>query len=129
MTRVIAVIDTNVVVAAILTNDLTSPTTLILDAMQRGSFTFLLSVALLAEYRAVLLRPRIRSLHGLRERDVDLLLTELATNGVFREPKHVEGSPDPDDAHICSLATASLTAYSSPAITPSSRRRFRGRQS
>ena len=98
-----AVIDTNVVVAALLTEDVDSPTARILNAMLRGEFPFLLSTALLAEYREVLLRRKVRALHGLSERDVDLVLTAFAANAIVREPKHRDGAPDVNDTHVWSL--------------------------
>lgn len=60
-----AVIDTNVVVTGLITADAGSPTARILDGMRRGGFPSLLSDQLLAEYREVLLRAKIRKLHGL----------------------------------------------------------------
>jgi len=98
-----AVVDTNVVVAGLLTSDPGSPTVRILDAMRRGGFPFLLSPLLLAEYRQVLLRPKIRSHHGLGERDIDLLLTEIATHAIVREPEARDGAPDAKDNHPWSL--------------------------
>ena len=81
-----AVIDTNIVVAGLLTADAGSPTSRILDGMRQGALPFLLSTALLAEYREVLLRAKIRKAHGLSEREIDLLLTEIATHAIVREP-------------------------------------------
>lgn len=59
------VIDTNVVVAGLITRASDSPVRHILDGMLTGAFPFALSQDLLAEYRRVLLRPAIRKLHGL----------------------------------------------------------------
>lgn len=98
-----AVIDTNVVVAGLLTGDRASPTARILDGMCKGAFPFLLSTALLAEYREVLLRKRIKALHGLAEREVDALLTAIATHAAVREPAAATGAPDPKDAHLWAL--------------------------
>ena len=98
-----AVVDTNVVVAGLLTSDAGSPTARILDGMRRGAFPFLLSADLLAEYREVLLRARIHKRHGLGARDVDLLLTEVATQAILREPEAREGAPDAKDNHLWSL--------------------------
>ncbi|MGH8771722.1 MAG: putative toxin-antitoxin system toxin component, PIN family [Burkholderiales bacterium] len=98
-----AVIDTNVVVAGLLTRIADSPTTRILDAMRKGAFPFLLSTALLAEYRQVLLREKIRALHGLSDRDVDILLTAIAANAIVREPETLHGAPDAKDNHLWSL--------------------------
>ena len=103
MKYVAAVIDTNVVVAGLLTNDADSPTTEILDEMCRGAFPFLLSTSLLSEYREVLLRKKIRSLHGLSEREIDSLLTVLAANAIVREPEHRAGAPDANDQHVWSM--------------------------
>ena len=98
-----AVIDTNVVVAGLLTGNTGSPTARILDAMCKGAFPFLLSTALLAEYREVLLRKKIQALHGLTEREVDILLTALAANAIVREPAPQSGAPDAKDDHLWSL--------------------------
>jgi putative PIN family toxin of toxin-antitoxin system len=80
-----AVIDTNVVVSGLLTRLSASPTVRILDGMLSGRFHFLLSLELLAEYREVLLRPKIRTRHRLSEAEVDAVLTELAANGAVVE--------------------------------------------
>ena len=39
--------------------------------MLSATFGFVVSEALLADYRAVLLRPKLRKLHGLKEPEVD----------------------------------------------------------
>lgn len=98
-----AIIDTNVVVAGLLTGNADSPTARILDGMRKSAFPFLLSTALLAEYREVLLRKKIRALHGLSERDVDVLLTVIAANAIVREPEARTGAPDAKDDHLWSL--------------------------
>jgi hypothetical protein len=48
------------------------------DGLLRASFRFAISEALLAEYRAVLLRPKLLKLHGLSALKVDQVLTDLA---------------------------------------------------
>jgi uncharacterized protein len=98
-----AVIDTNVVVAGLITEDADSPTARILDGMRRGAFPFLLSDRLLAEYRSVLLRAKIRKLHGLAATEVDKVLTEIATHAIVREPEARTGAPDVNDNHLWSL--------------------------
>ena len=102
--RAPVVVDTNVVVSGLLTRDDRAPTARILDGMLRGAFQFLLSTDLLAEYRAVLLRPAISARHGLNELEVDAVLTTVATNAAVREP--AAGSPpgpDPGDEHLWAL--------------------------
>lgn len=98
-----AVIDTNVVVAGLITADAGSPTARILDGMRRGAFPFLLSDRLLAEYREVLLRAKIRKLHGFGANEVDQVLTEIATHAMVREPEARTGAPDVKDNHLWSL--------------------------
>jgi uncharacterized protein len=75
----------------------------ILDGMRKGAFPFLLSTAWLTEYREVLLRARIRKAHGLNEREIDVVLTEIATHAIVREPEAVAGAPDPKDNHLWAL--------------------------
>ena len=99
------VIDTNVVIAGLLTADPSSPTALVLDGMLGARFVFLLSAPLLTEYRVVLLRPAIRDRHGLAEAELDELLAEIVRNGVVREPGHAaENAPDRNDQHLWELA-------------------------
>ncbi len=98
------VIDTNVLVSGLLTGNPEAPTARLLDGMARGQFTFLVSPALLAEYRQVLLRSRVRDRHRLDERQVDALLTEIAVNAAVREPvPSGESGPDPGDLHLWDL--------------------------
>jgi len=98
-----AVIDTNVLVAGLITADAQAPTARIVDAMLVGAFPFLLSLELLAEYRAVLLRPRIRSRHGLDEDEVDALLVGVTANAAMREPEQVKGGAVDVDEHVLAL--------------------------
>ncbi len=103
MTAKVFVVDTNVLVAGLITAEVNSPTALILDAMLSGGMAYLLSPALLQEYRAVLVRPRIQALHGLTEDEVDTLLTEIVAIAVWREPAPAVGAPDPGDDHLWAL--------------------------
>ncbi|MFZ7126980.1 MAG: PIN domain-containing protein, partial [Desulfobacterales bacterium] len=78
---------------------------MVLDAMLSGHLVYLLSPALLLEYRDVLLRPKISRLHGLGEIEIDQLLTETTVNAVWREPTthQTPSAPDPRDAHLWDL--------------------------
>lgn len=97
------IVDTNVVVAGLITNDEQSPVAQILDGMLTGRFIYLLSPDLLFEYRTVLNRPRIQKLHKLSVTEIDVLLTELTANAVWREPSANVPAPDPGDNHLWSL--------------------------
>lgn len=100
-----AVIDTNVVVAGLLTRPGDSPVVRVVDGMLAGSFRFLLSIELLEEYRRVLLRPRIADRHGLSGERVDVILTEITANAMIREPvaTGVPTAPDRSDDHLWRL--------------------------
>lgn len=101
------VVDTSVLVAGLLTADPESPTARILDAMLGGQVRFLLCVELLAEYRTVLLRQRIRSRHGLYAAEVDALLEALATDAVVADlAGRNETAPDPGDNFLWQLLAA-----------------------
>jgi uncharacterized protein len=101
----IFIIDTNVLVAGLITSDPTSPTVNILNSMLDGSLPYLLSPALLAEYRAVLLRPKLLHLHGLTGNQIDTILTEITANAIWREPPQdaAHSAPDPGDNHLWAL--------------------------
>ena len=99
----LVVVDTNVLVAGLITADVHSPTAQILNGMRDGTLLTLLSPALLAEYQAVLMRPKLAALHGLQESEVDRLLTEVTLNALWREPFEKGAAPDPGDNHLWAL--------------------------
>ncbi|HET6628252.1 MAG TPA: putative toxin-antitoxin system toxin component, PIN family [Woeseiaceae bacterium] len=101
------VVDTSVLVAGLLTPNPESPPARLLDAMLGGEVRFLLCVELLAEYRTVLLRQRIRSRHGLSVAEVDALLEALATDAiVVGIAGRNETAPDPGDNFLWQLLAA-----------------------
>jgi hypothetical protein len=63
----------------------------------------LLSLELLAEYREVLLRARIRRRHGLSPAEIDVILTEIAANAQIVE---AEPSPRRQDEHLRRILVA-----------------------
>ena len=101
------IIDTNVVVAGLLTARSDSPVAQILDGMLAAAFAFVVSEALLSEYRAVLLRPKLARLHGLTADEVDRLLTDMARHAIVLVPSSGPGggpiAPDPGDQLLWSL--------------------------
>jgi putative PIN family toxin of toxin-antitoxin system len=100
------IVETNVVVAGLITGSRDSPVAVILDAMLSGSMIYLLSAELLAEYRSVLLRPKIVRLHSLSEAQIDRLLVELTANAMWRDPKPAAPAPDRGDDHLWALLHA-----------------------
>jgi putative PIN family toxin of toxin-antitoxin system len=109
MTRAV-ILDTIVLVSGILTSDPAAPTSKILDEALAGQVRIVLSVDLLAEYRAVLLRPAILRRHGLSETEVDNLLSEITALAAFREVQPVSEAERRKDVHLLRLQAAAPEA-------------------
>ena len=99
MSRQAVIVDTNVVVAGLLTGNDASPVARILDGMLAAAFPFVVSEALLAEYRTVLVRLNLRKLHGLTVVEVDAILTDLAQHAIVLTP--IKAPPAPIQATSC----------------------------
>ena len=106
MSRQGVIVDTNVVVAGLLTAHEASPVARILDGMLAAAFPFVVSEALLAEYRAVLVRPNLRKLHGLTGSEVDAILTDLAQHAIVLTPVEAPPAPDPGDQVLWGVLAA-----------------------
>ena len=106
MTRPAVIVDTNVVVAGLLSARETSPVARILDGMLAATFPFVVSEALLAEYRTVLVRPKLRRLHGLTVAEVEAILTDLAQHAIVLVPVASPPAPDPGDLLLWELLSA-----------------------
>lgn len=108
----IFIIDTNVLVAGLITSQPLSPTVLIVDAMIDGDILFLISPELILEYRTVLLRNKLLHLHKLNEHQVDNLLTEITANAIWHEtvPDSADQAPDPGDSHLWALLATEPSA-------------------
>ena len=105
MTNTLFVIDTNVLVAGLITQETSSPTVKIVNAMLSGGLFYLISPELLNEYKEVLSRPKLTKLHGLSEKEIDNLLIEFTANGLWREPNNTNKpiAPDLGDQHLWQL--------------------------
>lgn len=106
MSRQAVIVDTNVVVAGLLTAHAASPVSRILDGMLAAAFPFVVSEALLAEYGMVLLRPNLRKLHGLAVAEVETILTDMAQHAIELAPVAAPPAPDPGDQLLWDLLTA-----------------------
>ena len=106
MSRPAVIVDTNVVVAGLLTAHEDSPVARILDGMLGAAFPFALSEVLLAEYRTVLVRLKLRKLHGLTVAEVETLLTNLALHAIVLVPVAATAAPDPGDQLLWDLLAA-----------------------
>jgi predicted nucleic acid-binding protein len=106
VTRAPVIVDTNVVVAGLLTSDKASPVARVLDGMLIAALPFVLSEALLAEYRAVLVRPELRKLHGLAIAEVEVILMELAQHAIVLDAAPGAPAPDAGDQLLWDLLNA-----------------------
>jgi predicted nucleic acid-binding protein len=104
--RSAVIVDTNVVVASLLTGDDASPVARVLDGMLAAAFPFVVSRALLAEYRAVLVRPGLPKLHGLKVAEIETLLTDIAQSAIVLAPGAGPAAPDPGDQLLWDLLAA-----------------------
>lgn len=106
------IVDTNVVIAGLITTQADSPTSQLLDAMLDGRLIYLLSPVLLREYRTVLLRPRLARTNGLNETEIDALLTDITANALWRDPPAdpLHRAPDPQDGHLWALMACEPSA-------------------
>lgn len=103
MTPPVFIIDTNVLVAGLISSQPDSPTVRIMDAMLDATILYLLSPSLLREYRLVMLRPKLVKLHQLAEDEIDQILAELTANAIWREPLAAGQAPDTGDNHLWDL--------------------------
>jgi putative PIN family toxin of toxin-antitoxin system len=100
------IVDTNAVVAGLITAQTSSPVGRILEGMLAAAFTFVVSPALLAEHHAVLVRPSLRKLHGLTLKQIETILTDLAQHAIVLEPVAGPPAPDPGDQLLWDLLAA-----------------------
>lgn len=74
--------------------------------MLRAAFAFVVSESLLAEYRAVLVRPKLLKLHGLSGAEIDIILTDMARHAIVLAPVRTAATPmapDPGDQFLWDL--------------------------
>lgn len=100
------IVDTNIVIAGLLTSREDSPVARVLDGMLAARFPFVLSEALLAEYRDVLARPKLCKAHGLSRAERETLLIEVAQHAIVLRPVATHAAPDPGDQHLWDLLAA-----------------------
>ena len=76
--------------------------------MLGAAFAFVLSEALLAEYRSVLVRPRLCKLHGFSSPEIDTILLDIARHAAVLSPVKTVATPvapNPGDQFIWDLLT------------------------
>ena len=100
------IVDTNVIVAGLLTAYDVSPVARILDGMLAAAFSFVVSEALLAEYRTVRVRHGLTKLHGLSVADVERLFVDIAQHAIALASGAAPPAPDAGDQLLWELLAA-----------------------
>ena len=109
-----AVIDTNVIVASLLTRNHDSATARVMDAVYAGKITPLVCDEILAEYAEVLNRPRLK----LDTKKCDYILSLMADRASSLAPKHTTVPiPDEDDRIFFEITLAGQDEYDAHLIT------------
>ncbi len=102
----IAIIDTNILVAGLVTSSSASPVARIVDGMQGARFAFAASEPLVAEYRNVLARPALMRLHGRSPRELETVLVGLLRHAIMLTGGAGPPAPDPGDQFLWDLLSA-----------------------
>ena len=102
----LAIVDTNVLIGQWMTELTGGGPMHILDGMRDGALPFVVCEVLVAEYRHVLLRPKVQQRHQQAEPVVDAFLAKVAQHATVLEPASGHPSPDPGDQMLWDLLCA-----------------------
>ena len=106
LTSRVAIIDTNILVSGLITSTSGSPVVRIVDDMLSCTFAFAVSQRLVAEYRSVLVRPKLMRLHKRSAQEIEAILVALLRTAIVLAPGHGPKAPDPDDQFLWDLLAA-----------------------
>ena len=103
-----AVVDTNVLVSALLSRHADASTVKVVEAFQERKFKLLFNREIFSEYYDVLLRPRLK----LPEEKVQKLISQIGSDGIASNRLHSdEHFPDPKDVVFYEVAMSKEDAY------------------
>ena len=103
-----AVVDTNVLVSALLSRHADASTVKVVEAFQERKFKLLFNKEIFNEYYDVLLRPRLK----LPEEKVQKLISQIGSDGIASNRLHSdEHFPDPKDVVFYEVAISKEDAY------------------
>jgi len=101
------ILDTNVVMSALISRVATAPPRLLLEALADAHFDSVVSAALVLEWREVSQRPKLRRYLRLDAGGVDFALTRIERLSDMIDPPPAEAAaPDPGDAHLWAILAA-----------------------
>ena len=103
-----AVVDTNVLVSALLSRHADASTVKVVEAFQERKFKLLFNREIFIEYYDVLFRPRLK----LPEEKVQKLISQIGSEGIASNRLHSEEFfPDPKDVVFYEVALSKEDAY------------------
>ena len=103
-----AVVDTNVLVSALLSRHADASTVKVVEAFQERKFKLLFNKEIFIEYYDVLFRPRLK----LPEEKVQKLISQIGSDGIASNRLHSdEHFPDPKDVVFYEVAMSKEDAY------------------
>ena len=107
--NIYAVIDTNVIVSALLSHNIQSSTYIVFDAILNGKITPIYNEDILNEYLEVLSRDKF----PFQKEDIDMVATLIMRSGLKLERTKVidEIFPDPKDIVFYEVAMSKYDAY------------------
>ncbi|MBR3798251.1 MAG: putative toxin-antitoxin system toxin component, PIN family [Bacteroidales bacterium] len=107
--NIYAVIDTNVIVSALLSHNIQSSTYIVFDAILNGKITPIYNEDILNEYLEVLSRDKF----PFQKEDIDMVATLITRSGLKLERTKVidEIFPDPKDIVFYEVAMSKDDAY------------------
>lgn len=107
MTKYYAVLDTNVIVSALLTSHPDSPTATLLNMVMDGVIIPVFNDEILTEYKEVLSRKKF----GFTSDQIHHVISAFATGINLKRTHSDEIFPDPDDAVFYEVALSKEDAY------------------
>ena len=103
-----AVIDTNVLVSALLTSNINSPTVKVINALLDNDVTPLYNDEIIDEYKDVLNRPKFK----FSKKTVNFYIKAIQQQGISTQRTHSdEVFPDPKDIVFYEVAMSKEDAY------------------
>ena len=123
-----AVVDTNVIVAGVLTSNPHSASRSLIDRLWSGQFTLLLSPDALLEIQDVLQLPRLRSLHRLTDDDIRRFCRALEVASRMLVPTEIVSPAVPRDVTDTKWLALALHAHADYLVTSDRRHLHRLRR-
>ena len=100
------IVDTNVLIGQWMTDLVARESMHILDGMRGGTLRFAVCDVLLAEYREVLLRPKLQRRHQQSDETVDAFVAQITAGAIRIETQPGPKAPDPGDQMLWDLLSS-----------------------